>query len=391
MRLARPAPGDRVLGIATGTGNAAEAAVAAVGPSGHVTAVDDMPAMIEQARQRLDGVPNVTFAIGHASALTFANASFDVVLCSMALMIFPEREHALSGFRRVMREGGRLSVSINTRPERSITGAVRMAVARQVPSIEAAMAHHYSLNNADRLCALLTGAGSDPSRRSWNLRVPLPVVRCVFRAVRAGGHVTAVDDMPAMIEQARQRLDGVPNVTFAIGHASALTFANASFDVVLCSMALMIFPEREHALSGFRRVMRGRGAALRLHQHSPGTLHYRGGAHGRCPPSAVNRGGDGTPLFAQQRRSVVRAANRRGIPNSVETVMETRAFHFPSFDAYFEPFEQGGGPWGSAYAGLSSEARRAAREDVRRILAGNMSADGGVTIEADILFGCGTK
>jgi ubiquinone/menaquinone biosynthesis C-methylase UbiE len=237
VRLARPAPGDRVLDIATGTGNAAETAVAAVGPSGHVTAVDDMPAMIEQARQRLDGVPNVTFAIGHASALTFANASFDVVLCSMALMIFPEREHALSGFRRVMREGGRLSVSINTRPERSITGAVRMAVARQVPSIEAAMAHHYSLNNADRLCALLTGAG--------------------FR--------------------------------------------------------------------------------------------------------------------------------------SVETVMETRAFHFPSFDAYFEPFEQGGGPWGSAYAGLSSEARRAAREDVRRILAGNMGADGGVTIEADILFGCGTK
>ena len=77
--------------------------------------------------------------------------------------------------------------------------------------------------------------------------------------------------------------------------------------------------------------------------------------------------------------------------HSVETVMATRAFHFPSFDEYFEPFEPGGGPWGAAYAGLPPDSRRAAREDVRRILAGNMGADGAVTIEVDILFGCGTK
>jgi ubiquinone/menaquinone biosynthesis C-methylase UbiE len=237
VRLARVAPGDLVLDIATGTGNAAEAAAAAVGPSGHVTAADDTPAMIEQARKRLGSLPNVTVAIEQATALTFADASFDVVLCSMALMIFPDRARALSGFHRVMRQGGRLSVSINTRPERSLTGAVRMAVARHVPSIAEAMAHHYSLNNAARLRALLEDVG------------------------------------------------------------------------------------------------------LR----------------------------------------------------SVETVPETRAFAFPSFDAYFEPFEQGGGPWGAAYARLNLDARNEVRDDVRRILRRNTGADGVVTVEADILFGCGTK
>ena len=92
VRLARLAPGDRVLDIATGTGNAAAEAAAAMGPSGHVTAADDTPAMIEQARIRLCGLPNVTFAIEQATSLTFADASFDVVLCSMALMIFPRPE-----------------------------------------------------------------------------------------------------------------------------------------------------------------------------------------------------------------------------------------------------------------------------------------------------------
>jgi len=237
VRLARLAPGEQVLDIATGTGNAAEEAAAAVGPLGHVTAADDTPAMIELARMRLHRLPNVNFAIEQATSLTFADASFDVVLCSMALMIFPDRERALSGFLRVLRDGGRLAVSINTRPERSLTGAVRVAVARHVPLIAEAMAHHYSLNNADRLHSLLQGAG--------------------FR--------------------------------------------------------------------------------------------------------------------------------------SVETVMETRAFPFPSFDAYFKPFEDGGGPWGAAYANLPADARRTVREDVQRILSENIDTKGAVTIEADIMFGCGVK
>ena len=40
------------------------------------------------------------------------------MLCSMALMIFPDRAGALAEFRRVLRDGGRMAVSINTAPER---------------------------------------------------------------------------------------------------------------------------------------------------------------------------------------------------------------------------------------------------------------------------------
>jgi ubiquinone/menaquinone biosynthesis C-methylase UbiE len=53
LRAARLAPGMSVLDIATGTGNVAETALAAVGPSGHVTATDLSSAMLERARERL--------------------------------------------------------------------------------------------------------------------------------------------------------------------------------------------------------------------------------------------------------------------------------------------------------------------------------------------------
>jgi nitroreductase len=48
LRAAHLAPGMRVLDIATGTGHSAEAALAAVGPTGHVTAADVSPDMAVQ-------------------------------------------------------------------------------------------------------------------------------------------------------------------------------------------------------------------------------------------------------------------------------------------------------------------------------------------------------
>jgi len=55
LRAVDVAPGMRVLDIATGTGLSAEAALAAVGPTGHVAAADVSPAMAEKARERRQG------------------------------------------------------------------------------------------------------------------------------------------------------------------------------------------------------------------------------------------------------------------------------------------------------------------------------------------------
>ena len=58
LSAARIARGMRVLDIAAGTGLSAEAALSAVGPTGHVTAADVSPAMAEKARERLGEARN---------------------------------------------------------------------------------------------------------------------------------------------------------------------------------------------------------------------------------------------------------------------------------------------------------------------------------------------
>jgi ubiquinone/menaquinone biosynthesis C-methylase UbiE len=53
----------RVLRIATGTGLSAEVALAAVGPTGYVTAADISPAMVEKARERFNETANVAVLV----------------------------------------------------------------------------------------------------------------------------------------------------------------------------------------------------------------------------------------------------------------------------------------------------------------------------------------
>src|SRR5262249_5247136 len=77
--------GDRVLDVATGTGLAAEAALALVGPKGHVTATDLSPQMVERARERLKGAPNAAIQVADGQGLGLPDDSFDAVICSLGL------------------------------------------------------------------------------------------------------------------------------------------------------------------------------------------------------------------------------------------------------------------------------------------------------------------
>ena len=56
LRMARIAPGQKVLDVATGTGLAAEEAVIAVGASGHVTAVDGTFEMLDRPARGLQRI-----------------------------------------------------------------------------------------------------------------------------------------------------------------------------------------------------------------------------------------------------------------------------------------------------------------------------------------------
>ena len=187
LRAAHVGPGMRVLDIAAGTGLASEAALRIVGPSGHVTAADLSPAMVEKARGRLAQAKNASVSVEDGQALSFSDESFDAVVCSLGLMFFPEPLRGLTEFRRVLRPGGRAAVSVNTVPERSFNTRINIAIARYLPSLAEAAARVFSLGDEKKLRSLFEAAGfQDVEVTTEAHHFMLPSFNAYFEPVERG-------------------------------------------------------------------------------------------------------------------------------------------------------------------------------------------------------------
>ena len=97
--------GDKVLDVATGSGNTA---ISAARRFCEVTGMDLAPESIEHARRRAaaEGM-DITFAVGDAEDLSYPDASFDVVLSTIGVMFCPNQEQAAAELLRVCRPGAR--------------------------------------------------------------------------------------------------------------------------------------------------------------------------------------------------------------------------------------------------------------------------------------------
>jgi ubiquinone/menaquinone biosynthesis C-methylase UbiE len=191
LRAARVARGMHVLDIAAGTGLSAEAALSAVGPTGHVTAADVSPAMAEKARERLGEARNVSVLVEDAQALSFPNETFDVVVCNLGLMFFPEPAQGLSEFRRVLRPSGRAAVSVNTVPKRSYNHQINVILTRYVPGLAEAVTRTFSLGEESRLEELFRECGfSQIETRTVKHTFVLPSFDAYYGPFERGGAST---------------------------------------------------------------------------------------------------------------------------------------------------------------------------------------------------------
>ena len=148
MQLCALQPGERVLDVATGTGDLAFAEAAAVGVKGEVVGVDSCVPMLDVARRRQRGT--VDFQEGDAMDLRFPDASFDVVTIGFGLRNVADRGQALREFRRVLRPGGRLMVLDFSTPNSKVGKVVHdLAYFVVMPKVGRAVAwhrdaHHYT-------------------------------------------------------------------------------------------------------------------------------------------------------------------------------------------------------------------------------------------------------
>ena len=125
-----PAPGSRVLDVATGTGHAA---LVAARRFCQVTGIDYVPALVERARaraytERLEA----DFEVGDAEALPFPDASYDAVLSAIGVMFVADHQRGAEEMVRVCRPGGRIGVACWT-PEGFVGRMLRVVSAYAPP------------------------------------------------------------------------------------------------------------------------------------------------------------------------------------------------------------------------------------------------------------------
>ncbi len=111
LALAEPAPGQRILDVASGFG---QDATALAGRGAWVVGAEPsarMTALARMAGEKAAG-PLPRWVRGWADGLPFASGSFDAVICKGAIDHFDRPNRALAEMARVTRPGGRVVVAI---------------------------------------------------------------------------------------------------------------------------------------------------------------------------------------------------------------------------------------------------------------------------------------
>jgi ubiquinone/menaquinone biosynthesis C-methylase UbiE len=113
LRHAAIEPGETVLDIGCGAGIDSILAARRTGPTGRVLALDFLPEMLErtEAAAAQAGLGNVVPLENDMEAIALPDASVDHVISNGVINLAPRKARVLAECARVLRPGGRLTVS----------------------------------------------------------------------------------------------------------------------------------------------------------------------------------------------------------------------------------------------------------------------------------------
>ena len=109
MDWAAPARGMRIVDVGCGAGGTTLALATAVAPEGHVTGLDVSAVILEAARARLAGTPNVTLTLADALTWRLEGPPADLLFSRFGVMFFGDPVAAFANLRRSLTPGGRFA------------------------------------------------------------------------------------------------------------------------------------------------------------------------------------------------------------------------------------------------------------------------------------------
>ena len=164
LELAGIAPGQRVLDIASGTGEPAISAARAVGENGSVIGTDLVDEMLAYARSKADseGLDNIKFRCVDGETLTVGEGIFDAVTIRWGLMFMPQPLACMALAHNALQTGGRISVACWATPEKNPFISLltqTLGLYMDLPKPPPGTPGIFSMADPDRLCDVLESAG----------------------------------------------------------------------------------------------------------------------------------------------------------------------------------------------------------------------------------------
>lgn len=203
--------GSVVLDVAGGSGEPSLTIAELVGPRGSVTCTDAVADMVEAAKAEAErrGLRNMEFRQCLADSLPFEQDTFDVTVCRLGVMLFPDVPAALTEMIRVTKSEGTLAFVVWGRNEANPFGHIVTNVLSQyleVPTAPPDAPGAFRFAEPGKLARMLTEAGAIGVReRELNFHIEAPLSSEQFWEMRSHMSGTLRDKLASLPpEQARQ-------------------------------------------------------------------------------------------------------------------------------------------------------------------------------------------